>query len=114
MALTLALVYNQLDNNLIGNQGVKEALYTATFDSSYATGGEAFDPTSDLATDFTTVYGVFCTPVSPASTITYLPVWDAANSKIMLFNSAGDGDAFDEAGADDASAFVCYVLIKGV
>ena len=117
MALTLVKVYNQLEFNVKGSHGVKEALYKVTFDASYPTAGEAFDPTADLTTNFTTVYGVIPmmygadTPV----TIGYLVAWDPFNSKLQVFSSAGDGDPFDEEGnTDDLSALTCYVLIKGI
>ena len=103
MALTIAKVRSGVQGDLAYWIG------TITFDSSYASGGESFTPANVglAAIDMLTL-----TP--DQDTTSYLPVWDKSENKIMLYNSAGDGDAFDQAGTDDASSFVVYVKAEGL
>lgn len=79
-----------------------------TFDSSYASGGESFTPANAGMSVIDTLQ-----VTSDHDTTSYMVAWDKSADKLMLFNSAGDGDPFDEAGADDASGFTCYVACWG-
>jgi hypothetical protein len=107
MALTVTESLNQLDLNVIGNAGLRFWVGTATFDSSYVTGGEAFDPTA-LSAAFTTVHGVFCAPHKAAGSVNVYH-WDDTNSTIIA-NTAGA----QVANGVDLSAETVYVLVVGV
>jgi hypothetical protein len=106
MALTVAVT-----RTIIGKasalKGYKVVLADITFDDSYATGGEAI-VAADLG-----LTSLELLIVNPApGTTTYLPVWDSANAKIKVYNSAGDGDAFDEAASmDDVEAIGVFKAV---
>lgn len=107
MALTVSAPYPAAD--VWGARRV--ALVTATFDSSYATGGEAFDPAS---------YGIVGTPFMvlaeprPGTADTYVVRYDSANKKLMAFwvDTTVDGAALAEvASTTNLSALVVDVLV---
>lgn len=82
-----------------------------TLDSSYATGGgEAFDIKQLGLSEVWFASIEQKAPVDHA----YLYVWDYTNKKIVAFNSAGDGDVFDEAGADDLSTYTVRAFFYGL
>lgn len=85
--------------------------YNITWDSAYATGGEALTPAmlglNDI--DYVSADGT----VSANGLLAYLTQYDYAAGTLQLFNSAGDGDAFDEAGTDDVSGFRTRIMVVG-
>lgn len=48
-----------------------------------------------------------------SATLANVAAWDHANSKIVLFESAGDGDMLDEKPAEAMTATTLYVLVIG-
>lgn len=82
---------------------------TVTFDSSYPTGGEAFDPTSSLG--FVVVDSVIVEPADG-----YVFEWDSANSLILAYwvDTTTDGAPLAEVvNATDLSSVVAKVTVKG-
>lgn len=78
-------------------------LYRVTLDSSYTSGGEAFDPRS-YGFD-RPVAAVFITPQKVTATIDYVFTYDYVNKKIFAT------DAGAESGADDLSTVVLDILV---
>ena len=76
--------------------GLNKTFYfgTIAFDSTYPSGGEAIDLGSNERVDF-----MFCNASGG-----YVPVWDAANQKLLLYygdnNNAADGPLIENATAD--------------
>jgi hypothetical protein len=83
------------------------------FDDDYTTNGEGLTPAN---VGMSVIDHLSLTPdtIGDSGTVSYLPVYDKSANKILLFNSAGDGDPLDEAGSsDDASDFFIYVAAWG-
>jgi hypothetical protein len=95
MALTIAI--NKRDKTI----GKKVVYATITLDSSYATGGESITPGSLGLTsiDFILFDGG----------LGYRPQFDYANSKIMMYTSAGT----QTTNATDLSSIVLKALVFG-
>jgi hypothetical protein len=77
-------------------------LVSFVFDSSYATGGEAFDPKTDYPNLFGTILAVL--PLQKAG---FTFEWDSTNKKLKAFRydyaAAGVGAAIEVANAVDLS-----------
>lgn len=108
MALTIAPSEPHAGAVQVGPR--RAAIAKITFDSSYPTGGEAFDP-SQLGIEGKPAM-VICSPRPGAST-TFIVQYDRANKKLMVFEQSGVDDApFDE--VDDTtnlSTLVVDVLV---
>lgn len=107
MALTVSAPYPAAD--VWGTRHI--AMVTATFDASYATGGEAFDPAS---------YGIIGTPfavlasVRPGTDNAYVVQYDRTNKKLMAFwvDTTVDGAPLQEvASTTDLSSLVVDLVI---
>ncbi len=84
---------------------------TATFDSSYLTGGESFTPANAGMTDFD---HVSLTPDNLAQDTGLYPIWDDSADKIQLFESGANNTPLDEeASTTDVSAYIVYILALG-
>jgi hypothetical protein len=85
-------------------------VFQVTLDSSYPTGGEALDFTS--LSDFSAVDLVV--PLNSSSANGYVPQWDAANSKLLMYEAGADAAALDEvADTTDLSAETIVVMVFG-
>lgn len=96
MALTIATTKRELS----GRQRVVEG--TATFDSSYATGGESFAPSS---IGLVAIDRIFFEQGEDG----YLFFWDSANEKIKIFESGTASAALDE---QDSAADMSGVVVR--
>lgn len=107
MALTLTQVERR---TVFGDRRVH--IFDVTWDSAYATGGESLTA-ADLG--LSRVDLVLCEPTVAADGLTsYQTAYSRANETLQLFNSAGDGDPFDEAGTDDVSTYITRIMAIGV
>jgi len=80
---------------------------TITMDSSYPTGGES------LASLFAT-YLSSVVHLQAGLNGGYVPEWDSANGKLLVFEAGADGAALDEvADTTDLSAVVFPVMVMG-
>ena len=106
MALTIATPGNASD--MVGVPGNnKYVIKTATFDSSYATGGEALTATT---LGLESIHIVLLSIENSG----YVAQYDYTNSKIVLYEAGGDGAILDEVGnTTDVSAVVVRVLAFG-
>lgn len=88
--------------------GYKLVIADLTFDDTYAAGGIPI-----AASDFglTALEGLLF--MGDEGTVAYLYAWDVSAGKIKAYNSAGDGDPFDEAGADSQTSQAVRVLALG-
>jgi hypothetical protein len=107
MALSVSAPYPAAD--VWGTRRV--AIVTVTFDSSYATGGEAFDPAS---------YGIAGKPAAvivaprPLTSSGYVVQYDRVNAKLMVLwvDTTVDGAALAEvANTTNLSTLVVDVII---
>jgi hypothetical protein len=111
MALTISAEYwREVTRAAVGPAPKQRAIYQVTFDASYPTGGEAADFTSLApfsAVDCVLVHG-------SDSANGYVPQWDAANSKLMMYEAGADAAALDEvADMTDLSAETVLVEVIG-
>ena len=106
MALTIATPGNASD--MVGVPGNnKYVIKTATFDSSYATGGEALTATT---LGLESLHIVLLSIENSG----YVAQYDYTNSKIALYEAGADGAILDEVGnTTDVSAVVVRVLAFG-
>jgi hypothetical protein len=86
-------------------------VFDVTFDSSFADEGESL--TASMCGLSNIAFVTCAAAYDPGYDLAYLPVYSHVSSKLMVFNSAGDGDAFDKAGADDLSTYLCRIMVWG-
>ena len=106
MALTVSTPGN--DSDVVGVPGNnKYVIKTCTFDSSYATGGEALTATT-LGLESLHIL------LLSIENSGYVAQYDYTNSKIALYEAGADGAILDEVGnTTDVSAVVVRVLAFG-
>ncbi len=104
MALTLTEIKSGVQGDLAYWIG------SALWDSAYATSGESFTAANAGLSE---IYFLHLIMDPQSTTSGYFPVWDKSASKILLFNSAGDGDPFDEAGTDNIATEITYIKAEG-
>lgn len=106
MALTVATPGNASDvAGVPGNN--KYVIKTVTFDSSYATGGEAL---TAVTLGLESVHIVLLSMENSG----YVAQYDYTNSKVALYEAGADGAILDEvANTTDVSAVVVRVLAFG-
>ena len=106
MALTVSTPGNASD--VVGVPGNnKYVIKTCTFDSSYATGGEALTATT-LGLESLHIL------LLSIENSGYVAQYDYTNSKIALYEAGADGAILDEVGnTTDVSAVVVRVLAFG-
>ncbi len=106
MALTIATPGNASD--MVGVPGNNNyVIKTATFDSSYATGGEALTATT---LGLESIHIVLLSMENSG----YVAQYDYTNSKIALYEAGADGAILDEVGSGtNVSAVVVRVLAFG-
>lgn len=111
MALTINKeIYRRVSREYVGATAKQEALYEVIFDASYPTGGEAADFTSLAPFSAVDAVGV----LGSTSANGYVPQWDDANSKLMMYEAGADAAALDEvANTTDLSAETVLVLVFG-
>lgn len=95
----MAISSSDIERTVFGNKRVVVA--SVTFDSSYPTGGEAV-----AASDFglSSIDVILPFPLSNR-----IAVWDATNSKVLLYTALGT----EAADTSDQSAIVVKVLVIG-
>lgn len=104
----MALTVTQLDVTQTAG-GFREAFATVTFDSSYATNGLAFDPTT-LFPGIQIVYQVTGTVTNGGRIVQY----DATNKKLKAFQNAAGAGAFAEVpNATNLSTEITTVRVVG-
>jgi hypothetical protein len=86
--------------------------YDFTFDGAYPAGGE---PLSASALGMAFVLGVvpMGAAMADAGVLAAVVRYDHTNEKLQAGVSAGDGDAFDEAGAADVDTLKVRLLVLG-
>ena len=106
MALTIAVPGNASDMaGVPGNN--KYVIKTATFDSSYATGGETLTATT---LGLESIHFIALSMENSG----YVAQYDYTNSKIVLYEAGADGAILDEVGnTTNVSAVVVRVLAFG-
>lgn len=106
MALTITVPGNASDmTGVPGNN--KYVIKTCTFDSSYATGGEAL---TAATLGLESIHFVALSMENSG----YVPQYDYTNAKIALYEAGADGAILDEvASATDVSAVKVRVLAFG-
>lgn len=108
MALTVSAPYTSLD--VFGTRRV--AMVTVTFDSSYAVGGEAFDP--NLYGIVGVPFGVFISVRPFAADASYVVQYDKTNEKLMVFEQSDSDNNVPLSEVEttvDLSALICDLLI---
>lgn len=101
MALTIKLI----KQSVFGDQRI--AIADVTFDASYATGGEA------LSLPQIGIQRASFVQASPNGG--YVPAYDYATGKILVYATGGEGDPLDEVAATaDLSALTVRLLAVGV
>lgn len=110
MALTVAVLDPPVFAEFNGQKGFKRA--TITFDSSYATGGEAL-AAADLGLSAIDTLQLSTRPFSATEAV--LPVWDKTNGTVQLVWTGGAVSShFDEiTAATDVDSVVVDVLAYG-
>lgn len=107
MAATVTSVFS---GSILGAKQ-RISVTTITGDSSYATGGYAITANQVNFSRITAVLAV-------GANTGYVPVWDAANSKLKVFygdnNNASDGPLIEVPAATDLSAVSFTVLAFGI
>jgi hypothetical protein len=93
-------------NGLKGYRAVVASLTFVT--DAYASGGVAVTPANF---GLTAIEGMAFS--GDKGTVSYLWVYNSATGKIKAYNTAGDGDAFDEAGADTITGQSMRVIVFG-
>lgn len=84
---------------------------TATFDSSYATGGESFTAAN---AGLKAITHLSITPDKLTDDLALIPLWDTSANKIMLLEANNDGSSFVEiTSEDDVSALIVYLMALG-
>ena len=106
MALAITVPGNASD--MVGVPGNnKYVIKTCTFDSSYASGGEALTATT---LGMEQIHFVALSMENSG----YVPQYDYTNEKIALYEAGADGAILDEvANTTDVSAVVVRVLVFG-
>tara|TARA_R110000824_G_scaffold15892_1_gene66613 strand:+ start:7290 stop:7613 length:324 start_codon:yes stop_codon:yes gene_type:complete len=106
MALAITVPGNASDmTGVPGNN--KYVIKTATFDSSYATGGEAL---TAATLGLESIHIVLLSMENSG----YVAQYDYTNSKIALYEAGADGAILDEvANTTDVSAVAVRVLVFG-
>jgi hypothetical protein len=79
---------------------------------TYATGGQTGLTAADLGWDVIDFIEINA-PKNAAVTLAVVPSYDYTNEKVLLYVSAGDGDALDESGAVDYSAYTANFYAIG-
>jgi hypothetical protein len=106
MAATVTPIFS---GSLLGAKQ-RISVTTVTGDSSYETGGEALTANQLGLSRITALV--------PVPNTGYIPVWDAANSKLKIFygdnNNASDGPLIEIPNATDVSAVTFTVLAFGI
>lgn len=93
--------------------GTYEGVIEITFDDDYPTGGYAL-AASTLSAGASTVYWV-STGIIYGTNVGFATGYDYANSKLLVFESAGDGDPMDECadefdGLDGLTCRIHYIV----
>ncbi len=86
---------------------------TVTPDSAWADNGESFTP--DMV-GLQTISAVFCPTIQDLdsdTSVAYIAAWDSVDSVLKLYNSGTTDAGFNEASADDLSAYPFQVLVFG-
>jgi|TARA_B100001964_G_scaffold238822_1_gene305020 hypothetical protein len=106
MALTVATPEGApTETGVPGN--MKFRIVKITFDSSYASGGEALTAT-------TLGFGTVALVIAQAEDSGYVAQYDYTNSKLALYEAGADSAALDEVTATtDVSAVVVRCLVMG-
>lgn len=87
-----------------GGDRIRMMVVSIDFDNSYPTGGEALD----LSGDFPILLGVF----TDGGKAGYVPQYDYANKKILMYEAGADAAALDEvADTTDLSAITGVKLL---
>jgi len=100
-----------VDHTVFGNKIVKYGTGLFTSGANYAADGE---PITASTFGLSRLDVLLLSPAGTAALAVPL-VWDKANSKILAYTSAGDGDPLDEASAnDDFSTYTYNWVAVGV
>jgi len=101
----------EVDHTVFGNKIVRFGTGLFTSGGNYAADGE---PITAATFGLSQLHFLFLSAAGTAALAVVL-IWDKANSKILAYTSAGDGDPLDEATAnDDFSTYTYNWVAVGV
>lgn len=86
--------------------------YSLTFDSSFADEGESLTPATlgMNRIDILVAEAAF----DMTGDLAYVPVYNYATEKLVMFNGGTTDAPLEEAGTDDLSAYQCRIMVVGV